>query len=90
MVTSPAMLWHYFFEIRRRRPSKVKFVYRAIISMSFNFRLVMIGSTKQIFSPHIEFVIPGTSKANEPGIQRRSIVFLDSGSARRARPGMTR
>src|SRR3954470_18772209 len=37
IATSPAGCWAIFCEIRRQ-PSKVKFVYRAIISVSFDFR----------------------------------------------------
>src|ERR1700710_84330 len=45
-VTSPAAFPAYFPRIRRRRPAKVKFVYRPIISVHSTFGLVIIGWTK--------------------------------------------
>src|SRR3954462_7889409 len=49
MATSPAGCTAIFCEIRRG-PSKVKFVYRAIISVSFDFRTCYDGSNEA--QPH--------------------------------------
>src|SRR4051812_35108898 len=66
MVTSPTGLGFTFFKIRRRQPSKVKFVYRAIISVSFTFELVMMAGMKRI-----RVVIPGGgSSARAKGASR--------------------
>src|SRR3954471_18736077 len=46
MVTSPAGLGFVFYKIRRRQPSKVKVVYRAIISVSFDFRTCYDGANE--------------------------------------------
>ena len=43
-VTSPVPFWHIFLWIRRRRPLKVKFVYRTIISDDWASGLVIMVS----------------------------------------------
>jgi hypothetical protein len=52
MVTSPAGLGFIFYKIRRRQPSKVKVVYRAIISVSFDFRTCYDGANQAGFGSH--------------------------------------
>ena len=72
MATSPAGLSAIFREIRRRRPSKVKFVYRAIISVSFDFR-TCYDSANEAHSRRHSGRFLGPRKARhrgiEPGIQ---------------------
>jgi hypothetical protein len=68
MATSPAGLSAIFREIRRRRPSKVKFVYRAIISVSFDFRTCYDGSNEAGFGLHDLLRHSGPARRARPGM----------------------
>src|SRR4051794_11786941 len=64
MATSPAGCSAIFCEIRRQ-PSKVKFVYRAIISVLFDFRTCYDGGN--------EIVIPGRALRADPESRGRTV-----------------